>query len=125
MENAVLGSLYSLIKTKPELLTPLNRRQDIILGMAKGLNAIEKHLVYPDFKSENVLLTNEFVVKIADFGDAHGEFEELDAGQRFPVLLSYSRGDAIQKNRLFTAWLLQSGRLSMSGLSTRHSLFTF
>jgi serine/threonine protein kinase len=69
MEKAALGSLQQIIKRNPSSIENRDIRNKIISGMTKGMQFIHnKDLVHADFKSGNVLIADDYEVKIADFG---------------------------------------------------------
>ncbi len=67
MEWAPKGSLYQCLGKKQ--FNPLQCKQ-IALDIARGLQYLHNHhqMIHGDLRSQNVLLTNEFRAKLADFG---------------------------------------------------------
>jgi len=64
------GSLYDIIHKAPELIRDdWPRRIDLMLGVARGMAYLHSQdIMHRDLKSGNVLVTQNWVVKIADFG---------------------------------------------------------
>lgn len=71
MEFMQRGSLLMCLANNEKVLTVQNRL-DIAIGAVRGLNhlhtSLSKPFVHRDVKSDNILLDNNLVPKIADFG---------------------------------------------------------
>ncbi|XP_047050661.1 wall-associated receptor kinase 2-like [Lolium rigidum] len=67
-EFAGKGSLREILHVKDQSL-PVDLRLDIAIGSAKGLSYMHsKHIRHGDVKPDNILLADNFVPKISDFG---------------------------------------------------------
>uniref|UniRef100_A0A7E4ZZY9 Aurora kinase n=1 Tax=Panagrellus redivivus TaxID=6233 RepID=A0A7E4ZZY9_PANRE len=67
LEACQLGSLYRFVRKHDGL--SLHRATYVIDCMADALNYCHiRHVIHRDIKPENILLTEEFVPKLADFG---------------------------------------------------------
>nr|AVG22651.1 MAPKKK4 [Plasmodiophora brassicae] len=67
------GSLYDIIY-KQKAIIDTRKIIDIATGLAQGmsyLHSLERSIIHRDLKSHNVLLDQNFTVKIADFGLSH------------------------------------------------------
>ncbi|OQS07489.1 kinase [Thraustotheca clavata] len=69
------GDLSAYLQTNPTL--PITLKYRWMLQMAKGLNYLHNiQIIHRDLKSRNVLLTNDYDAKLADFGIARQVTEE-------------------------------------------------
>ncbi|GLJ18203.1 hypothetical protein SUGI_0321930 [Cryptomeria japonica] len=69
------GSLENHLFRKMSVPLSWSTRMKILLGAAKGLaflHCAEKPVIYRDFKTSNILLDNDYVAKLSDFGLAKG-----------------------------------------------------
>jgi serine/threonine protein kinase len=75
LELCEAGNLYSLIHNNKTSRRKVQKsfldaklKESILLGIAQGMNFIHsKDIIHGDLSSLNVLLTEEYKVKIADF----------------------------------------------------------
>jgi serine/threonine protein kinase len=88
MEECSNGSLQSLIKKQGGLLLPV--LQAYAIQILKGMNYLhEKKIIHRDIKPGNLLLDNNFTIKIADFGLALNEDESTGGDvQGTPLYMS-------------------------------------
>eukprot|EP01080_Neovahlkampfia_damariscottae_P001607 gene1607-12732_t len=89
-EKCSNGSLQSLIKKQGGLLLPV--LQTYAIQILKGMNYLhEKKIIHRDIKPGNLLLDNNFTIKIADFGLALAKNEDENSGggvQGTPLYMS-------------------------------------
>lgn len=71
MEYAANGSVYQYIKKERSSVSEWNATKKLIciFGVASAMQYLHSHrILHRDLKSENILLTKDFLPKLSDFG---------------------------------------------------------
>ncbi|XP_058138099.1 LOW QUALITY PROTEIN: megakaryocyte-associated tyrosine-protein kinase [Dasypus novemcinctus] len=85
MEHVSKGNLVNFLRTRGRALVNVAQLLQFSLHVAEGMEYLEsKRLVHRDLAARNVLVSEELVAKISDFGLAKAERKELDSS-RLPV----------------------------------------
>ncbi|KAI3704396.1 hypothetical protein L1987_74615 [Smallanthus sonchifolius] len=95
LEYMTNGSLDQFLWGAKRGTLDWNQRYEIILGIAKGLahlhNEFHVKIIHRDIKSSNILLSDDFKAKIADFGLARFQpEEETHVNTKFVGTLGYA-----------------------------------
>ncbi|KAJ0549964.1 putative protein kinase RLK-Pelle-DLSV family [Helianthus annuus] len=94
-----------------------NQRYEIILGIAKGLTHLHSEchvkIIHRDIKSSNILLSDDFKAKIADFGLAMFQPEdETHVNTKFAGTLGYAAPEYVLHGALSNkAWKLYEKKI--------------
>lgn len=97
MEFCDNGPLYDMLKERSEMLTP-KRVVAWAKDIACGMNYLHQHkIIHRDLKSPNVLIGDNYTVKISDFGTSR-IWNEVSTKMSFAGTVAWMAPEAIQES---------------------------
>ncbi|KAM9245234.1 megakaryocyte-associated tyrosine-protein kinase [Dugong dugon] len=85
MEHVSKGNLVNFLRTRGRALVNTAQLLQFSLHVAEGMEYLEsKKLVHRDLAARNILVSEDLVAKVSDFGLAKAERKELDSS-RLPI----------------------------------------
>lgn len=97
MEHVSKGNLVNFLRTRGRALVSTSQLLQFSLHVAEGMEYLEgKKLVHRDLAARNILVSEDLVAKVSDFGLAKAERKGLDSS-RLPV--KWSAPEALKNGR--------------------------
>uniref|UniRef100_A0A8C2MAU0 Tyrosine-protein kinase n=1 Tax=Cricetulus griseus TaxID=10029 RepID=A0A8C2MAU0_CRIGR len=97
MEHVSKGNLVNFLRTRGRALVSTSQLLQFSLHVAEGMEYLEsKKLVHRDLAARNILISEDLVAKVSDFGLAKAERKGLDSS-RLPV--KWSAPEALKNGR--------------------------
>ncbi|XP_059108021.1 megakaryocyte-associated tyrosine-protein kinase [Peromyscus eremicus] len=97
MEHVSKGNLVNFLRTRGRALVSTSQLLHFSLHVAEGMEYLEsKKLVHRDLAARNILVSEDLVAKVSDFGLAKAERKGLDSS-RLPV--KWSAPEALKNGR--------------------------
>ncbi|XP_041525004.1 megakaryocyte-associated tyrosine-protein kinase isoform X1 [Microtus oregoni] len=97
MEHVSKGNLVNFLRTRGRALVGTSQLLQFSLHVAEGMEYLEgKKLVHRDLAARNILVSEDLVAKVSDFGLAKAERKGLDSS-RLPV--KWSAPEALKNGR--------------------------
>ncbi|XP_049979336.1 megakaryocyte-associated tyrosine-protein kinase isoform X2 [Alexandromys fortis] len=97
MEHVSKGNLVNFLRTRGRALVSTSQLLRFSLHVAEGMEYLEgKKLVHRDLAARNILVSEDLVAKVSDFGLAKAERKGLDSS-RLPV--KWSAPEALKNGR--------------------------
>ena len=97
MEHVSKGNLVNFLRTRGRALVSTSQLLQFALHVAEGMEYLEsKKLVHRDLAARNILVSEDLVAKVSDFGLAKAERKGLDSS-RLPV--KWTAPEALKNGR--------------------------